>query len=111
ELSDVREAARALFLASELAWFPVAAKEPFVSFGESLLGKNGMDVGLLDNVDNHQPVRADEREAFFQMLAATGRIDAAQLAHGAARELPEYVKFSQRNIRAEVPQGRLLARE
>lgn len=83
-LPEVGEQAAALFVSPEIAWYPRAAREPFVSFGESLLGTLGMDVGLLDAIEQRsikqrRSIKATERETFYQMLAAAGRAGANQL--------------------------------
>jgi hypothetical protein len=78
---------RLLFVSKEMAWHPTAAREPFVSFGESVLGPLGMDVGLLDDIDNHRPILASEREAFYEMLQAAGGVDANQLVRLAQENL------------------------
>jgi hypothetical protein len=99
----------ALFVTSGIAWHPSDANEPYASFGESVLGKHGMDVGLLDDVQNHLPVRAEEREAFYQMLDAAGQIDPSQLILAAQSHLQEYGRAWSRGQQASDPQGRLLA--
>jgi hypothetical protein len=78
-----------LVVADRIAWHPETAREPVVSLGMSILGSLGMDVGLLDQVRSHGPLHSsnasdtprsnDEREAFYQMLAAAGKIGANQL--------------------------------
>jgi hypothetical protein len=78
---------RLLFVSGRIAWHPTVTREPLVSFGESVLGTLGMDVGLLDDVRNHQPILATEREAFYEMLAAAGRAGASQLVRFAQDSL------------------------
>jgi hypothetical protein len=78
-----------LFVAKRIAWHPTRPQEPAVSFGASVLGTLGMDVGLLDEVRSHgrfdTPDAAergrfnDQREAFYQILDVVGRIGANQL--------------------------------
>lgn len=67
-----------LFAAPRLAWYP-----------DNLLGQLGMDVGLLDTVQNQKPIVAADREAFYQMLAAAGRTKPGQLLRQAELDLPE----------------------
>jgi hypothetical protein len=78
-----------LVVAKRIAWHPQTAREPVVSLGMSILGSLGMDVGLLDQVRSHGRLRTrdaaeaarfnDQREAFYQMLNAAGKIGANQL--------------------------------
>jgi hypothetical protein len=78
-----------LFIAKRIAWHPATPREPDISLGMSILGSLGMDVGLLGQVRSHGPLHTgiaadrprfnDEREAFYQMLAAAGQIGANQL--------------------------------
>jgi hypothetical protein len=71
---------QAIWLAKEIAWHPTVVDEPRVSLGNAILGSLGMDVGLLDGIRSRGPIRGEEREAFYQMLDAAGRIGAHQLA-------------------------------
>ncbi len=65
-----------VFVTPRVAWYP-----------ETLLGRLGMDVGLLEEVRPRGPIRAEEREAFYQMLAAAGRTGPGELLQAAGREL------------------------
>jgi hypothetical protein len=76
-----------LFVAKRIAWHPTAVDEPHVSFGQSVLGTLGMDVGLLDDIRTRGPIRAEEREAFYRLLDAVGRIGANQLIRFASGNL------------------------
>jgi hypothetical protein len=67
-----------VFAAPRLAWYP-----------DNLLGQLGMDVGLLDTVQNQKPIVAEDREAFYQMLAAAGRAKPGQLLRQAEEDLPK----------------------
>jgi hypothetical protein len=78
----------ALFVSPAVAWRPSATHPPYVSFGESVLGSLGMDVGLLDAVQQRQPIRAGERDAFYAMLAAAKQIGTQQLIRLARGHLP-----------------------
>lgn len=49
-------------ISQRIAWHP-----------NTLLGSAGMDVGLLDTIQDHADLRAEERECFYQMLAAVGQ--------------------------------------
>jgi hypothetical protein len=57
-----------IFAARRIAWRP-----------DTLLGRLGMDVGLLDDLRDRWPITARERECFYQMLAAVGRARPGQL--------------------------------
>ena len=65
-----------LFIADRLAWYP-----------DSLLGDLKMDVSLLENVQNSKPLRGEEYEAFYQMLAAARRSAADELPRRAYNQL------------------------
>lgn len=65
-----------VFVAPRVAWYP-----------DSLLGRLGMDAGLLEEVRARGPISATEREAFYQLLAAAGRTGPGQLLQAARREL------------------------
>lgn len=65
-----------VFAAPRVAWYP-----------DNLLGRLGMDVGLLDTVQNQKPIVAEDREAFYQMLAAAGRAKPGQLIQQAEEDL------------------------
>jgi hypothetical protein len=77
----------ALFVSPDIAWHPREMHEPYVSFGPSLLGSLGMDVGLLDVIEQRRSIQATEREAFYQMLDAVGRAGANQLIRFASGDL------------------------
>jgi hypothetical protein len=98
--------ADAVWLAKEVAWHPTEAKEPFVSFGESLLGRLGMDVGLLDNIRSRGRIRSAEREAFYQMLDAAGRIGAERLNRFAEGNLPAVGEAWQRELATATDESR-----
>ena len=66
---------RPIFAAGRIAWHPATP-----------LGELGMDVGLLDDLTDRRHLGAEEREAFYQMLAATGRAKPGQL-HREAQEV------------------------
>jgi len=66
---------RLILAADRLAWHPATP-----------LGRLGMDVGLLDDVRDQTPLGFEDREAFYQMLAAVGRAEpGALLAEAAAQ--------------------------
>src|SRR5690606_19402810 len=46
---------------------------------EGLLGDLGMDMGQFDFVQNRSPIQAEERECFYQLLAAAGRAKPQEL--------------------------------
>jgi hypothetical protein len=81
------EKSAALFISPDVAWHPHEVREPYVLFGQSLLGVFGMDVGLLDTIEQRRSIKATEREAFYQMLDATGRAGANQLIRSALGNL------------------------
>ncbi len=65
-----------VYAARRLAWHP-----------ETFLGNLGMDVGLLENVRDRSTLRSEDREAFYQTLAALGRVTVADLENIADQEL------------------------
>ena len=78
---DLDGQALLIFAAKRLTWYP-----------DDLLGRLGMDVGLLDSVKNEKPFNLDspdDREAFYQMLAAVGRAKPGQLLRRAEENLPK----------------------
>jgi len=66
------------FAASRLAWYP-----------DNVLGDLEMDVALLDNVKDwtRRPITKEEREGFYQLMAAVGRAKRGQLARIAREAL------------------------
>jgi hypothetical protein len=59
---------QSVFATQRLAWHPAG-----------LLGDLGMDVGLFDQVQNKAPMGPEERECFYQLLAAAGKADPQEL--------------------------------
>jgi hypothetical protein len=70
---------RPAFAAARVAVYPA----------DRLLGRLDMDVGLLDELADRRPLRAEERECFYQALAAAARAEPGQLRKEAARRLKE----------------------
>jgi hypothetical protein len=102
----------AMFVAKRVAWHPIGAGFPRVSLGKSSLGALGMDVGLFDDVQSRGSIRAVEREAFYQMLWAAGKIGANQLVRSAERNLDEFrAQWTEELSSAADDQHRALARE
>ena len=52
------------FAADRMAWHP-----------DTPLGRLGMDFGLFDTVEQQRPITNQDRECFYQMLAAVGRME------------------------------------
>lgn len=72
-----------VFVAPRLAWY-----------SDDLLGRLGMDYGLLDDLWNQKNLTAEQRntldrEAFYQMLAAAKRAKPDQLLQQADADLPK----------------------
>ena len=63
---ESEETAKPVFAAQRLAWH-----------AEGLLGDLGMDSGLFDTVQNKAAIGPEERECFYQLLAAVGQADPA----------------------------------
>jgi hypothetical protein len=87
------ETANSLFVSREIAWHPDKPREPFVSLGKSVLGTLGVDVGLLDDVRQRRPISGTEREAFYQVLDAAGRLGANELVRFAGHNLQSVSEF------------------
>jgi hypothetical protein len=71
--AEAGQPATLLFAAGRIAWHP-----------DTPLGKLGMDYGLLDEV--HDKTGLEERETFYQMLAAVRRADADALRRTAREQ-------------------------
>ena len=70
-----------IFVAASVAWHPThAARELGVTESHVLLAGLGMDLRLLDDVRDRQGLMAEEREGFYQLLAAVGRTQRVDLA-------------------------------
>jgi hypothetical protein len=72
---------RLLFAARRLAWYP-----------DDLMGRLGMDVGLLDCPEARRVFNRrnpEDREAFYQLLAAVGRAAPGELLQQAEADLPQ----------------------
>jgi hypothetical protein len=76
-----------LFVSREIAWHPATPREPIISLGKSVLGAAGVDIGQLDSIRQRRAITGDEREAFYQMLDAAGRLGANQLTRFAQQDL------------------------
>ncbi|MEX0614223.1 MAG: hypothetical protein WD738_12800 [Pirellulales bacterium] len=114
---------QALWLAKEVAWHPGQTNEPDHElfgptarelfsktadklFGKSVLGNLGMDVGLLDQIQPRGRIRAEEREAFYQMLDAVGRAGPSELISIAEAGLPAVRKVWENEVATEESRSR-----
>ncbi len=62
-----------VFAASRIGWQPSQESEELgVGKDQLLLADLGMDVGLLDDVIQRAGIRGEDRECFYQLLAAAG---------------------------------------
>jgi hypothetical protein len=86
-LPDVDGKPAALFVSRDIAWRPTKPALPFVSFGKSILGSLGFDVGALDAIAQRRAIRVSESDAFYGMLAAVKNIGVQQLARLAQSNL------------------------
>ncbi len=92
---------------------PVVAAHRMAWYPPGLPGGLGMDVGLLDEVKDKEPLLPEEREAFYQLLAAVKRAEPGRI-HGAADQaLQERGEESDSVVplflRPEQNRGRLVA--
>lgn len=69
------------------------------------LGNLGMDVGLLDDVTNRSAISGQERECFYQLLAAVGRANTADLKSATRRRYKVEPLFN----RPDEAKGQLVA--
>ena len=72
------DASPLVFAARRVAWYP-----------DNVLGRLGMDYGLFGSVQDRKGVTAADREAFYQMLAAVGRVEPSELSREAQDALAE----------------------
>ena len=83
------EDAPLVFVASRLAWFPDQPDEAFgVTDDHVYLASLGMDFSLFDTVRerNRRSVDRDERECFYQLLAAVDRAEEDEFARRASSD-------------------------
>jgi len=74
--SDDPQRPTPVFVLTRLAWHP-----------DTPLGNLGMDAGLLDEVEQRKELTKEDRECFYQMLAALGRAEPGQLLRQAGQTL------------------------
>lgn len=82
-----------VFVTRRVAWHP-----------DTTLGKLGMDVGLFDTISDHSRIKATEREAFYQLLAAAARAEMSQLDRLTRDDYPAAPLFNA----PELQRGRLV---
>ena len=87
-LSHDQQSPHGLFVSPEIAWYPVEPNAPYVSLGKSILGQLGVDVGLFDLIRQRRPITSAERDSFYQVLGAAGRLGTNQLDRFARQQLP-----------------------
>jgi hypothetical protein len=123
------ESRDSIWLAKELAWHPGAPSGPDAELfgpginevygdrpdpllGKSILGNFGMDVGQLDLVQPRGRIRAEEREAFYQMLAAAGKTSPHTLVQLATTNLAGVREYWKDRLATETDEPRrMLAHE
>jgi hypothetical protein len=77
-----------------------------------MLGRLGMDVGLFDDVQSRGPIRAVEREAFYQLLWIVGKVGSKELISLAERNLnATRARWVEKLALASEEQHRALIRE
>lgn len=64
-----------VFVARRIAWYP-----------QTPLGDLDMDVGLFDEISTRTDMKPDDRECFYQLLAAVGRAGTQQLLRAVPKE-------------------------
>ncbi len=99
-----------LLLSAHLAWYPTERAPP----GQLLLAAHGMDVALLDDVQQRQPFvkpgRSREHEAFYACLLAARRAGADALSVRTRQQLPSVVR-RWRTVLGEVRQQQQVLRQ
>lgn len=67
-----------VFISDRIAWYP-SENTTLTSANHKRLAGLGFDIGLLDDVrdSNNLPLGGRDAEAFYQMLAAVGRLDSS----------------------------------
>jgi len=101
-------AAELVFAAERVAWLP---EQPNSSLGVTpdlvYLAGLGMDAGLFDAVrkSNRRPIAGDDRECFYQLLAAMKRANPADV-FGRAQSVPDATPLL---TESEAQHGRLLS--
>jgi hypothetical protein len=122
------ETSPAVWLTKEVGWHPgnslspdnktfgpsiaeLFGKNGDPRFGISLLGNLGVDVGLLDDVQSRGRIRAEEREAFYQIMQAVGNFNPTIYADIAQATLAAVRKDWDKKLAAEKdPKRRALAK-
>ena len=97
-----------VFGAHRVAWMPDSVQpDAGITADHVLLGDLGMDVGLLDDVrkTNRRELEGEDRECFYQMLAATGRDESHLLFQHGQRPFDVEATLT----RPEEEQGRLFS--
>jgi hypothetical protein len=112
------EMSPAVWLAKEVAWHPsksldqggelfgtdivdLFGKKGDPRFGVSVLGNLDVDVGLLDDIQPRGKIRAEEREAFYQVMKAVGQFAPSVYEDIAKATLPAVLKDWQQRLAAE----------
>ena len=73
EVAEATTTPLPVLLAPRIAWTPDRIDEALATTPSLLiLGNLGMDVGLFDQIQDRQGLTEDDRECFYQLLAATG---------------------------------------
>jgi hypothetical protein len=91
---DKRAAAVGFLIKRAAAAQPAAAATPVFAAGRveyfpyDLLGNLGMDVGLLDDVQDRKPIESSDRACFYALLAAVKRSQPGALLRQAAAHDP-----------------------
>ncbi len=77
--TDANQAAY-IFATPKLSWHPAEPNETLgVSPAQVVLAGQGMDIAELANIEDRTALGVAEREAFYQMLAAVGRLTGKEL--------------------------------
>ena len=74
---DGNELVRPVLMARRIAWFP-----------PNMLGDLQMDAGLFDELNERPTLTAEDRECFYQLLAAVERVGTRQLLRHAPAQCP-----------------------
>lgn len=81
-----------LIAVPHIEWMPIEWSPPAVNYGMSVLGILGIDVALLDNIEQRERLLGSETLAFYRILAGLRGTTANELANWAQRHMPRHLK-------------------
>lgn len=83
---DIQGAPALVFAATRLSWYPDSASAMLgVTESQVLLGRMGVDCSQFANLQHRATMRSEDRESFYQMLAAVRHAETTQFEKLASR--------------------------